>query len=175
MELQKKVLIEAGVEEFRIFCDKQSGNTLARPGLETLLIKLEPGDALLITRIDRLGRNTLDMLTLTKQLEDMKVAVRFLEDGISTDGIMGKMVMTIIAALAEGERRRILERINEGKLEAQAKGIKFGRKFSIDRNKVIELIAAGKCASEIAKEMNIYRTSVYRILKEENIKGETDE
>ncbi len=163
------------MEEFRIFCDKQSGNTLARPGLETLLIKLEPKDVLLITRIDRLGRNTLDMLTLMKQLEDMSVAVRFLEDGIDTDGIMGKMVMTIIAALAEGERRRILERMNEGKLEAQAKGIKFGRKFSVDRDQVVKLNKAGYKVAQIAAEMKIHRMTVYKILAQHNIEGETDD
>ena len=66
----------------------------------------------------------------------MQVGVRFLEVGISTEGHAGKIVITILSALAESERLRILERTNEGRLEAKLKGIKFGRKRRINRKKL---------------------------------------
>ena len=66
----------------------------------------------------------------------MGVAIRFLDDGISTENTMGKMVVTILSAVAEAERQRILEGTNEGRIEAKAIGVKFGRKRQIDREKV---------------------------------------
>ncbi len=66
----------------------------------------------------------------------MGVAIKFLDDGIGTEGDMGKMVVTILSAVAQGERQRILERTNEGRLEAKVKGIKFGRKRTVNREQV---------------------------------------
>ena len=95
----------------------------------------------------------------------MGLAIRFLDDGISTEGTMGKMVVTILSAVAQAERQRILERTNEGRLEAKAKGLKFGRKRSIDRERVKELYEAGVGATDIAKQMGIGRSTVYKLLK----------
>ena len=86
----------------------------------------------LVKKLDRLGRDTADMIQLIKEFDEMGVALRFLDDGISTEGTMGKMVVTILSAVAQAERQRILERTNEGRLEAKANGVKFGRKPSID-------------------------------------------
>ena len=77
------------------------------------------------------------MITLIKEFDSLGVAIRFLDDGISTEGTMGKMVVTILSAVAEAERSRILERTNEGRIEAKTKGVKFGRKRSINRDRVI--------------------------------------
>ena len=96
----------------------------------------------------------------------MGVAIRFLDDSISTEGTMGKMVVTILSAVAQAERQRILERTNEGRLEAKLKGIKFGRKPSIDRDRLRELHDAGIGATEIARQMKIGRSTVYKILSE---------
>ena len=106
------------------------------------------------------------MVQLIKNLDEMGVHLRFLEDGISTEGTMGQMVITILSAVANAERRRILERTNEGRLEAQAKGIKFGRKRSVNRQKVLELIHQGIGATQIAKQLKIGRSTVYKILLE---------
>ena len=107
---------------------------------------------------------------LIKEFNNQKVAVRFLDDGISTEGSMGKMVVTILSAVAvavaEAERHRILERTNEGRLEAKKKGVNFGRKRKIDRNTIIEDYNNGMGAIILAKKMNIARSSVYKILKE---------
>lgn len=78
------------------------------------------------------------------------------------------MVVTILSAVATAERQRILERTNEGRIEAKAKGVKFGRKRSINRKQVVQFKANRVGATEIAKQMNIGRATVYKILKEEN-------
>jgi DNA invertase Pin-like site-specific DNA recombinase len=92
------------------------------------------------------------------------VAIRFLDDGISTEGTMGKMVVTILSAVAQAERQRILERTNEGRLEARARGVRFGRKPTVNRTKIKELRASGVGASEIARRLNIGRSTVYKVL-----------
>lgn len=97
----------------------------------------------------------------------MGVAVRFLHDGISTGGSMGKMVVTILSAVAEAERQRILERTNKGRQEALLNRGKFGRKCSVARERVIELKQGGWGGATIAKEMKIARSTVYKIINEE--------
>lgn len=76
---------------------------------------------------------------------------------------MGKMVVTILSAVAE----RILERTNEGRVDAMANGVVFGRKRSVDRDKLLELYNNNVGATEIAKELGIGRYTVYSIIKEE--------
>ena len=120
LEIQISALKKAGVKQSRIFTDKLSGNNINRNGLSTLLIKVEEGDSVIVTKLDRLGRDTADMINLINQFDQMKVGVRFLDDGISTEGNSGRMVITILSAVAEAERRRILERTNEGRLLAQS-------------------------------------------------------
>ena len=166
LDIQIKALTQAGVETHRLFTDKASGITTNRNGLEILLLKVEKGDVIFVTKLDRLGRDTADMVQLIKKLDEMGVHLRFLEDGISTEGTMGQMVITILSAVANAERRRILERTNEGRLEAKAKGIKFGRKRSVNRQKVLELIHQGIGATQIAKQLKIGRSTVYKILLE---------
>ena len=104
LDIQIKKLKDAGVKANRIFTDKVSGKDIDRKGLNTLSIKVEEGDVVLVTKLDRLGGDTADMINLIKKFDNMKVAVRFLDDGISTEGTMGKMVITILSAVAQAER-----------------------------------------------------------------------
>lgn len=163
LDIQTEQLKNAGVEVKRIFSDKATGSTINRDGLNLLKVKVEKGDIILVTKLDRLGRDTADMVNLIKEFEIMGVAVRFIDDGISTEGTMGKMVITILSAVAQAERQRILERTNEGRVVAKEKGIKFGRKPFIDKNKVIELKNSGMGATEIARRMKIGRSTVYKL------------
>ena len=167
LELQVKALNAAGIAPSRIFSDKATGNNTDRPGLQTLQVKVEEGDVILVTKLDRLGRDTADMIQIIKQLDEMGVYVRFLDDHITTEGTMGKMVVTILSAVATAECQRILERTNEGRAEAKARGVKFGRKRSINRKQVVQFKVNKIGATEIAKQMNIGRSTVYKILKEE--------
>ena len=82
---------------------------------------------------------------------------------------MGKMVVTILSAVAQAERQRILERTNEGRLEAKAKGVQFGRKRSVNRKKVQTLKEQGLGATDIARQMNIGRSTVYVILQDKKM------
>jgi DNA invertase Pin-like site-specific DNA recombinase len=166
LDIQIKTLKEAGVTEHRIFADKASGSTSDREGLNLLRLKVEDGDTILITKLDRLGRNTVDMLSLIEEFDKIGVRVKFLEDGISTEGSMGRMVFTILSAIAEAERHRILERINEGKLDAISRGVKFGRKPSINGDQVKKLYEEGFGPTQISKKMNISRKSVYKFITE---------
>ena len=166
LELQIKSLKEAGVASSRIFTDKVTGSHADREGLRLLRVKVEEGDVILVKKLDRLGRDTADMIQLIKEFDDMKVSIRFLDDGISTEGTMGKMVVTILAAVAQAERSRILERTNEGRVEAKVNGVKFGRKRTVDREKIVALYTAGTGATEISKQAGIGRSTVYKLLKE---------
>jgi DNA invertase Pin-like site-specific DNA recombinase len=166
LDIQINALKEAGVQEHRIFSDKASGSHSDRQGLKLLRLKVEPGDTVLVKKLDRLGRDTAEMIQLIKEFDDMNVSIRFLDDGISTEGTMGKMVVTILSAVAQAERSRILERTNEGRAEAKIKGIKFGRKRTIDREKIVALYRLGSGATEIARQERVGRSTVYKLLKE---------
>ena len=168
LDVQVNALKDAGVKAHRIFTDQATGTTANREGLNLLQVKVEEGDVILVKKLDRLGRDTADMIQLIKQFDDMGVAVRFLDDGISTEGTMGQMVVTILSAVAQAERQRILERTNEGRIEAKAQGVKFGRKRSVNRRRVLAMKAQNIGASEIAKQLNIGRSTVYKILSEAN-------
>ena len=133
-----------------------------------LQIKVEKGDVILVTKLVPLGRDTADMISLIKQFDELGVAVRFLDDGICTEGVMGKMVVTILTAVAQAERHRILERTNEGRMGAKLKGIKFGRKRFINREQVRKLKQEGMSALKISKELGIARSTVYLLLKSES-------
>lgn len=167
LDSQIKTLKEKGVKKSRIFSDKTSGKNMERKGLNLLRVKVEEGDLILVKKLDRLGRDTADMVNLIKEFDELGVAVSFIDDGISTEGSMGKMVVTILSAVAQAERQRILERTNEGRIEAKANGVQFGRKRSINREKVLEMNGQGIGATEISNKLNIARSTVYKILSEE--------
>lgn len=166
LDIQIEALKTEGVHYSRIFTDTATGKNVNREGLKLLKIKMEKGDVLLVKKLDRLGRDTSDMVQLIKDFDDMGIAIRFLDDGISTEGTMGKMVVTILSAVAQAERQRILERTNEGRIEAKSKGVKFGRKRSIDRSQLKELLEKGTGATEIARQMEIGRSTVYKLMQE---------
>lgn len=175
LDIQVKALKNEGVEEHRIFTDKATGKNTDRQGLQTLKVKLEKGDIVLVKKLDRLGRDTADMINLIKEFDNMGVSVRFLDDGLSTEGSMGKMVITILAAVAEAERARILERTNEGREAAKANGVKFGKKRRIDRMAVISDYLDGMNNSQIAKKHDASRAAIIKILKEELPKYEQEQ
>ena len=166
LDIQIKALREAGVEMNRIFSDKASGSHVNRDGLSLLRVKVEQGDVILVKKLDRLGRDTADMIALIKEFDNLGVAIRFLDDGISTEGSMGKMVVTILSAVAQAERQRILERTNKGREEAKIRGVKFGRKRTVDREKALSMNDNGVGATDIARNLGIGRSTVYKILKE---------
>lgn len=99
----------------------------AREGLQRLLGRVEQDDIIICTKMDLLGRHTADMIHIVDACFKREIAIRFLENGLSTEGTMGKVIQ-ILAAVAEAERERILERTNDARVVAMAAGVKFGRK-----------------------------------------------
>jgi len=166
LDNQISALKEAGVQDNRIFKDIVTGSHSEREGLNLLRLKVEEGDLILVKKLDRLGRDTAGMIQLIKEFDAQGVSIRFLDDGISTEGAMGRMVVTILSAVAQAERHRILERTNEGRIDAKAKGIKFGRKRRIDREEIMSFRAAGMGATDISRKVGIGRSTVYKLLRE---------
>ena len=82
LDIQVNALKKAGVKSTRIFTDKTTGTNSNREGLNLLQIKVEEGDIILVKKLDRLGRDTADMIHLIKKFDAMGVAIRFLDDGI---------------------------------------------------------------------------------------------
>ncbi len=169
--VQLAALKEAGVQDHPdfLFTDTASGKNDNRKGLQLLLTKARKGDHIMITKLDRLGRNTSDMIRIIEDFHERGIAVQFLDDGISTEGSMGKMVVTILAAVAQAERERILERTNEGRRAAMQRGVKMGRKPSISQAtkvRAIQMIADGTPKSSVAKQLKMSRQKLYDIIKE---------
>jgi DNA invertase Pin-like site-specific DNA recombinase len=126
--LQLAALRSAGCSDTHIFCDTASGARTARPGLEACVHALEPGDTLVVWRLDRLGRSMTHLVTLIQALLQQHVSFRSLSDGaIDTTTASGELVFHIFSALAQFERRLIQERTYAGLAVARARGKKGGR------------------------------------------------
>jgi DNA invertase Pin-like site-specific DNA recombinase len=165
---QVQRLKEAGCEVVRK--EKVSGKAReGRDELATLLEFITAGDVLVCVKLDRLGRSTRDVLNLVHELDQKGASLRILEPAISTDGPMGKMVLTVLTVLgmvAEMELGFIKARQREGIERAKSQGDVYrGRKPTIDPSAVRELFNQGIGASEIARRLKIGRASVYRVLE----------
>jgi putative DNA-invertase from lambdoid prophage Rac len=180
-ENQKLEILNSGfsVEPKRFVEEKISGSVYAsrRPEFIKLLDRLEEGDSLVVTKLDRLGRNALDVRQTIDLLAERGVKVHCLALG-STDltSSSGKMTMTILSAVAEFERDLIIERTQSGLVRAKAEGKKLGRRFSLSESQqqaVIADLAAGKSVSETARKFNTSRQTILRTreLKQKGLRG----
>lgn len=156
-------LKSSGVRDDRIFTDMMSGATDEREGLQRLLARAEKDDIIMCTKMDRLGRNTADMIHIVDACYKKGIAIRFLENGLSTEGTMGKMVIQILAAVAEAERERILERTNEGRVIAMAAGVRFGRKPHHKSAAALELIRHETPIKLVMEKTGISRATYFRL------------
>ena len=163
LTVQITELKSVGVRDDRIFTDMMSGATDEREGLQRLLARAEKDDIIICTKMDRLGRNTADMIHIVDACYKKGIAIRFLENGLSTEGTMGKMVIQILAAVAEAERERILERTNEGRAAAMASGVKFGRKPHPAASSAAYLIKQGFSANFVKEKTGISRATYFRL------------
>jgi DNA invertase Pin-like site-specific DNA recombinase len=136
-----------------------------RAELATIIDFLRPGDELVVTRLDRLGRDTRDVLNLIHECEQRGAFVTVLDPHVSTRGEMGHIVLTVLGMVAQMERRFIKERQREGIQKAKGIGAYRGGKARIDHQRVLELDRAKMGVSEIAKAVNCSRMQIYRILK----------
>ena len=153
----------------RTIAETVSGSVAAsaRVGFSQLLNKLESGDVLVVTKLDRLGRNAMDVRATVEGLTGMGVRVHCLAlGGVDLTSPAGKMTMSVIAAVAEFERDLLIERTQSGLSRAKAEGKTLGRPHAL-QGREIEVVrnrlAAGETVSAIAKEHNISRQTIMRI------------
>ena len=165
LDIQMAALKDKGIRRDRIFSDKASGKNTDRLGLEKLLSRAEDGDEVFCTKLDRLGRNTLDMIQIVEQLHSKGVSVTFIDDNLTTAGDIGYMLITILSAVAQAERARILERTNEGREAAMEKGIQLGRKPHKGSDKALKMIKEGVTAKEVMSITGISRATYFRLKK----------
>lgn len=167
LDLQHDALHAAGCG--KIFSDKGvSGTKAVRPGLSEALAHLRPGDVLVVWRLDRVGRSTKDVLALVERLQAEGVAFKSLTEELSTTGPTGKVLLTIIAALAEMERAVLVERTQAGLAAARARGRVGGRRrvLTPKQDSAIRKIyeARGNSISEIAGMFNVSTPTIWRSL-----------
>jgi DNA invertase Pin-like site-specific DNA recombinase len=141
------------------------GSRSGRNELASILDFIRPGDVLIVVKLDRLGRNTRDVLNLVHELEEKGASLRVLEPAIDTGGPMGRMVLTVLGMVAEMELRFIRDRQRAGIDAAKAKGIYKGRPVTFDRARIVSLRKEGMGATEIAKAIGCKRGNVYKTLK----------
>ncbi|ABY28692.1 recombinase family protein [Methylorubrum extorquens] len=142
------------------------GSREGRPELATVIEFLRPGDELVVTRLDRLGRDTRDVLNLIHEAEQWGAFVTVLDPHVSTRGEMGQIVLTVLGMVAQMERRFIKERQRDGIERAKAVGIYVGGKRRLDRERIRVLHAEGTGPAAIARTVGCSRMQVYRVLQE---------
>lgn len=153
----------------RLIEESISGSVAAkeRPGFTKLIDRMESGDILVVTKLDRLGRNAMDVRATVEQLASLGVRVHCLAlGGVDLTSPAGKMTMQVISAVAEFERDLLIERTQSGINRAKAAGKQFGRPPALTRSEraaVIERLAAGISVSELAREFKTTRQTIMRI------------
>ena len=150
-----------------IFREKISGARADRPQLAKLMASLKAGDVVLMTKLDRLGRSTRELLDLIERIGKVGAAFRSLGDPLfDTTSSQGRLLSTLLAAIAEFERDLINERTGEGRKRAQANGVKFGRRPKLSdyqRKEAIKRRAAGETLAEIAKSYAVDLSMISRL------------
>ena len=164
LEVQRDAVKKVNVQ--KIFEEKVSGtSTQGRDKLKECLDFVREGDELVITRIDRLARSVLDLQLIIKELTDKGVALSATEQPISTKDATSKCFLDMLGVFAELETNLRKERQLEGIAKAKEKGVYKGGRSKIDVGQIKKLKDEGMGATAIAKQMNIHRDSVYRLLK----------
>jgi DNA invertase Pin-like site-specific DNA recombinase len=150
-----------------IYREKISGTRADRPQLAKLTASLEPGDIVVVTKLDRLGRSTRELLDLIDCIGKAGAAFRSLGDPLwDTSNSQGRLLSTMLAAIAEFERELIRERTGEGRMRAMANGVKFGRKRKLSdfqRQEAIKRRAAGETLASIAKSYAVDLSMISRL------------
>ena len=140
-----------------IYREKVSGVRANRPQLAKLMAGLGAGDVVVVTKLDRLGRSTRELLDLIDRISKAGASFRSLGDPLwDTGSSQGRLLSTMLAAIAEFERELIRERTGEGRKRAMAAGVKFGRKRKLSdyqRAEAVRRRAAGETLASIAREL----------------------
>lgn len=168
LEPQRDALLAAGVAADRIYEDLASGRSDARPGLTACLKALQPGNTLVIWKLDRLGRNLRHLVAVAEDLRSRGVGLKVIAGAgaqIDTTTANGRLAFGIFAAFAEFERELIAERTKAGLAAARARGRSGGRPRKMNRTTLQMATAAlanrNAVAAEVAKQLNMTTTTLY--------------
>ena len=159
------------IRDDRIVTETVSGSiaAMSRPAFAKLVDRLERGDVLVVTKLDRLGRNAMDVRTTVEMLEERDVRVVCLQlGGVDLTSSSGKMTMSVIAAVAEFERDLLVERTQAGLSRAKRSGKRLGRPPALSRGQVKEIVerhAEGASLAVLANSYGVSRSVVHRALK----------
>lgn len=161
-----------GVTLDKTFTDKASGKDTERPQLRAALDYLREGDTLLVHSMDRLARNTEDLLRIVRELNGRGVSVEFVHNQMSfsadSENPQAHLMMTMLAAFAQFERALIRERQREGIAIAKEKGKYKGRKAALTPEQAASLrqrVAGGEPKATVARDLGISRETLYQYLK----------
>jgi putative DNA-invertase from lambdoid prophage Rac len=170
-ENQRREIEAAGftVKPQRLIEEQISGSVAVseRPGFSRLLDRMENGDVLIVTKLDRLGRDAMDVRKTVEQLAESDIRVHCLAlGGVDLTSAAGKMTMQVISAVAEFEKDLLIERTHSGIARARTSGKRFGRPSSLNGEQqqvVLERLNAGASISAIAREFGTSRQTVIRL------------
>jgi DNA invertase Pin-like site-specific DNA recombinase len=158
-------LTRAGAE--KVFKEKISGAVTHRQQLQRVVDALDEGDVLLVTRLDRLARSTRDLLNTLALIAEKKAGFRSLGDAwANTTTAHGRLMLTVLAGLAEFERELIRARTSEGRERAKARGVKLGRKFKLTPHQQREARGrrdSGETLMDIARSYNVSHSTISRL------------
>jgi DNA invertase Pin-like site-specific DNA recombinase len=171
LNLQEDRLNQYGCE--KIFSDHISGSRSKRPGLDKAIEFARSGDTIVVWRLDRLGRNMEDLITLVNELNNRGVSFHSLEEYITMDksSSTGQLLFHLFAAFAEFERNLILERSSAGRMAARARGRYGGRPEKLNKQDLTllkTLYDNGTPIKTIAEQWKVSRTTIYRYLNKLN-------
>ena len=168
LDLQRDALLDAGVDEERLYEDRASGRLDHRPGLEACLKALQPGNTFVVWKLDRLGRDLKHLVNTVDELRARGVGLRVLAGAgaeIDTSTANGRLVFGIFAALAEFERELIVERTRAGLAAARARGRLGGRPRKMDvamlRMAMRAMAERDTKAQDLAQRLGITTTTLY--------------
>lgn len=163
LEAQEKALKEAGAE--KIYSDAYTGTKIHRPQFDMLIEQLKEGDTLVVTKLDRIARSTIEGATLVKELQDRGVIINVLNVGVLDNTPAGKMMTTMFLAIAEFERDLIVARTQEGKeIAKQNPSYRDGRKPTdqVRLNHALDELEKGKTYKQVARETGISISTIQR-------------
>ncbi|MFW0168776.1 recombinase family protein [Rothia sp. P4278] len=161
---QQQQLQQYGCE--KIFTDIASGAQTARPAFREILSYARKKDSIVVTRLDRLGRSTVDTLKTVQELDQRGITIRALDTSLDTSTPQGRLVLSVLASLAQWERELLVERTKDGLAHARAQGRVGGRKPALDpeqQQAALSSLASGMSENQVAKAFGVSRATISRL------------